>query len=226
MGLEIMNKIVVDKEIITVKDAETYLDIRLEKVTINCLGKNLLIINAKENLNLNIFLTDNSFVEILVYNKAKMGDNKIQITQENNTTINYYEAFSSKGDTKVSLKNIVNGDNNKSNIKFRCLSNKYNVQLNICAEALKHTKNNDITEDIKGINNGGNIVVEPIMEINTHDILANHFVTIGSINKDYLFYLESKGIKESTAKKIICDGFLKSIFSKYQDILFGGEDNE
>ncbi|MEG0977233.1 MAG: SufD family Fe-S cluster assembly protein, partial [Bacilli bacterium] len=69
-----------------------------------------------------------------------------------------------------------------------------------------------VEELIKGINNGGNINILPNMEINTFEVVANHFVTIGNIRESDLFYLKSKGIAEFVAKELILSGFLKSIF--------------
>ena len=49
------------------------------------------------------------------------------------------------------------------------------------------------------------------MFINSNEVIANHNSTIGNINKDYLFYLNSKGIDNDEAKKLIILGFVKSI---------------
>ena len=51
------------------------------------------------------------------------------------------------------------------------------------------------------------------MFIDSNDVIANHNSTIGNINKDYLFYLNSKGIENDNAKKLIISGFLKSILN-------------
>ena len=221
-----MNKIVVDKEKLTVTDVASNLDIKPCNLTIDCFGKNLLIIKNKNNLNLNIIMEDNSFLDILIYNMDKLGNNKVVITQNNNTTINYYEAFQSKDLTSEDITNVLLGNNNQSNLKIRCISKNKNIKINVLAEALKNTKNNEITEDVKGINDGGKITIQPNMEINTQEIMANHFVTIGGISKDNLFYFQSKGISLPKAKELILEGFLKGIFTEYQDILWGGEKNE
>ena len=150
---------------------------------------------------------------------------QIQIEQSNNTTINYYEAFISKDITNYNIINKIKGNNNKSNIKLRVISKDKNINLNVLARVFDKTIDNDILEDIKGINDGGIITVEPNMEINTNEVMANHLVTIGNITKEYLFYLESKGINENMAKEIILKGFLNGIFKEHIDILTGGEEN-
>ena len=52
------------------------------------------------------------------------------------------------------------------------------------------------------------------MFIDSNDVIANHNSTIGNIDKDYLFYLNSKGIDNETATKLIVDGFLKSVLKE------------
>ena len=225
MGLEIMNKIVIARENYSLVDTIGILDIFGNNVTLNCQGNNTLYIKNKENLNLHIILENNSHVDIFLYSLNKKDNNEVIIEQSNNTTINYYEAFKSKDITNYHIINKIKGNNNKSNIKLRVISKDKNINLNVLAIVSEKTIDNDILEDIKGINDGGIITVEPNMEINTNEVMANHLVTIGNITKEYLFYLESKGINENMAKEIILKGFLNGIFKEHIDILTGGEEN-
>ena len=220
-----MNKIVIARENYSLVDTIGILDILGNNVTLNCQGNNTLYIKNKENLNLHIILDDNSHVDIFLYSLNKKNNNEVIIEQSNNTTINYYEAFTSKDITNYNIINKIKGNNNKSNIKLRVISKDKNINLNVLANVYDKTIDNDILEDIKGINDGGIITVEPNMEINTNEVMANHLVTIGNITKEYLFYLESKGINENMAKEIILKGFLNGIFKEHIDILTGGEEN-
>lgn len=220
-----MNKIVIARENYSLVDTIGILDISGNNVTLNCQGNNTLYIKNKENLNLHIILENNSHVDIFLYSLNKKDSNEVIIEQSNNTTINYYEAFTSKEITNYNIINKIKGNNNKSNIKLRVISKDKNINLNVLAKVFDKTIDNDILEDIKGINDGGIITVEPNMEINTNEVMANHLVTIGNITKEYLFYLESKGINENMAKEIILKGFLKGIFKEHIDILTGGEEN-
>lgn len=220
-----MNKIVIARENYSLVDTIGILDIFGNNVTLNCQGNNTLYIKNKENLNLHIILENNSHVDIFLYSLNKKDNNEVIIEQSNNTTINYYEAFKSKDITNYHIINKIKGNNNKSNIKLRVISKDKNINLNVLAIVSEKTIDNDILEDIKGINDGGIITVEPNMEINTNEVMANHLVTIGNITKEYLFYLESKGINENMAKEIILKGFLNGIFKEHIDILTGGEEN-
>lgn len=221
-----MNKILIANPELAITDALNILDLKGDSLHLTCSGKNTVIIPDKETLNLDITLNDNSRLDLYVYSKYKSKDNKVTINQSNNTTLNYYEAFTTKNNTKIEFKNIITGNNNTSNIKLRCIANLKNVTINVLAIASKDTQNNNVVEDIKGINNGGKITIMPDMEINTHDIVANHFVTIGNISNQDLFYLESRGISEKNAREIILKGFIESLFQEYKTIFFGGGRDE
>ena len=69
-----------------------------------------------------------------------------------------------------------------------------------------------ITENLKGLKEGGNILIEPILEIDTNEVEASHFVTIGTYDEESLLYLNSLGIKENDAKKLLKKSFMLSIF--------------
>lgn len=221
-----MNKIIVDKELLEANNLEAILNIKGTSLKINCFGNNILIIKNDNVTNLEINLQDDSSLEIYIYNQNRNLNRNVKIEQNNNTKINYYEAYASNVDINESITNILKGNNNYSYIKLNCISFAKEIMVDVMAIGENKTKNNVITEDVKGINHGGKIMIKPNMEIATPDIMANHLVTIGPIMRDYLFYLASKGISESKANILILDGFIKGTFPKYKDELIGGEDNE
>lgn len=51
----------------------------------------------------------------------------------------------------------------------------------------------------------------PNLYIDEYDVIANHACSIGSINKEDLFYLMSRGLSEAEASKIVIMGFVKPI---------------
>lgn len=212
MGLEVMNNILIDKKEIVVENKVLRLEVIHDYLKITCKGKNKIFLENRSNINLELILEDNSSLELLVKNEKKCCKTNILIIQNNNSNFLYKDAFTSNDDTFLNIKNVLVGNNNKSEIKIRCISNKDNINIDILADVYKNTSDNVIIEDIKGINNGGNINILPNMEINTFEVVANHFVTIGNIRESDLFYLKSKGIAEFVAKELILSGFLKSIF--------------
>ncbi|MGR3178661.1 MAG: Fe-S cluster assembly protein SufD [Candidatus Anammoxibacter sp.] len=53
----------------------------------------------------------------------------------------------------------------------------------------------------------------PVLEIEADEIKATHGVTVGQVDKEQMFYLMSRGLNESDAKKLIADGFFESIIN-------------
>lgn len=51
----------------------------------------------------------------------------------------------------------------------------------------------------------------PILEIDADDVKCSHGATIGQLSPEEIFYLESRGITQNQAKKMICHGFLFEI---------------
>ena len=57
----------------------------------------------------------------------------------------------------------------------------------------------------------------PSLEIEADDVKASHAATVGKIDPDQLFYLQSRGIELKTAVRMIVDGFFDPILSKIDD---------
>jgi Fe-S cluster assembly protein SufD len=58
---------------------------------------------------------------------------------------------------------------------------------------------------------------KPGLEILANDVRCTHGATIGSIPPEQLWYLASRGISKSNAKKLITQGFLSQVTDKIQD---------
>ena len=57
----------------------------------------------------------------------------------------------------------------------------------------------------------------PGLEIEAKEVRASHGATIGTIDKEQMFYAESRGMSEKEAIKIITFGFLRPILDRLQD---------
>ena len=55
------------------------------------------------------------------------------------------------------------------------------------------------------------------MEIYADDVKCSHGSTSGNIDKDALFYLKARGIKEKEAIKMIIKGFLESVLKNIEN---------
>lgn len=58
---------------------------------------------------------------------------------------------------------------------------------------------------------------KPYLEILANDVLCTHGATMGQIDEEQLFYLESRGIERKTAQNLIINGFLHSLLDKISD---------
>ena len=94
------------------------------------------------------------------------------------------------------------------------------TKIIINVEVAKDTINNIALEDLKGINDGGLIHIEPNIKCYSNEVVANHLTTIGCLDKDMINYLMSKGISSCIAKTLLKKGF---IYSNINKEFFGGD---
>ncbi len=202
-----MNKIVLDKEENKLKNVQGIIEIK-NKQKIILEGNNKIILKGN---NIEITLLDNASLDLKIFKRNLKENSNIIINQYNNTNIILRYSLTSHKNININIIDKIIGNNNKSNLKLRCISYLNKIKVNIIESNQKNTYNNEIIENIKGITKKGKIEVLPNMEINTNEVIANHYVTISSISKDDLFYLMSKGLSKSLSEKIILKGFLKGI---------------
>ena len=55
----------------------------------------------------------------------------------------------------------------------------------------------------------------PQLEINCEDVKCSHGSTSGNLDKDALFYLQSRGIDALEAKQILIEGFINKLLSSF-----------
>ena len=76
-----------------------------------------------------------------------------------------------------------------------------------------------------GYQSNKNLIIDPSakaesmpgLEILTDDVRCSHGVTMSNIDKEQMFYLQSRGINQKDAKKIIIEGFLSSAVKRIAD---------
>ncbi len=54
----------------------------------------------------------------------------------------------------------------------------------------------------------------PMLEIDNNDVRCTHGATVGPVDPQHLFYLRSRGIPESTAKRMIVQGFFGDVLDR------------
>ena len=211
-----MNKIIVDKENnIEIKDNVVELDINVRNLIINIKGKVLVNeINLKENeeLNLTINIEPNSS---LIYNRFMIHDktnNKIIINQQNNSSAIFNYSFIAKDKCNLELNSNLEGNDNKTEIKVSAVTEQLgSAYVKSTAKTKEKIINNNLIESIKILLlNDEESVCIPNLLVSSNEVEVNHAATISSIDKDYLFYLNSKGISNSSAINLIKKGYLLS----------------
>lgn len=58
---------------------------------------------------------------------------------------------------------------------------------------------------------------KPELEIYADDVKANHGATVGRLDEDKIFYLESRGIPKATAEQLLSDAFVADVLMKIPD---------
>ena len=209
-----MNKLLVS-DIIDLENGEYTLKVNSKDLVVN-IKNNVTIYLINENLNkLDIMMQDNSNLKIYIFNKIWHNNLDVNINQVNNSKINFNMSYTNDSDSNIIINNYLDGNNNESIINTRCVSNIGNSKIIINVNVAKDTINNIAVEDIKGINNGGFVHIEPNIIVLSNEVEANHLTTIGSLDKDAINYLLSKGISNKYAKDLLLNGFIYSNMDNY-----------
>lgn len=179
-----MNKLLIDKKVINVVNECKDLQI---------------VIKPQENVILNFWADDLTNVNI-------------QVIQEDNSefTLNFASTISS--DAVININSVVKGSNNSCKINVCSIAKSGKGIFNVCSKVEENTKNNAVVEDLKGLNEQGEISFVPILEIDTDDVNASHFATVGYLDQNILFYLQNKGISLQSACELLKRNFIYNLF--------------
>ena len=139
-----------------------------------------------------------------------------------NSVIEFNVATIAKNSTNKKYKVRSNNNVYSSNTKIDCFGIsedvsliEYDVTSFIKKGAHKSRVNQNskillFDKESKGINN-------PILEIEENDVKANHGSSIGMIDEETLFYLTSRGIKESDARNLVSLGKINYLIEEVRD---------
>jgi hypothetical protein len=230
-----MNKLLIDKENnIEIKDNAIELDIKVKDLTLNIKG-NVLIneINKYDNeeLNLTINIEPKSsliYNRFILHNKA---NNKITINQDNTSNVSFNYSIIATDKVELTINSSLTGNDNETSIKVASVTeNKGKVIITSTADVLPKIENNNLLESIKILllNDEESICI-PNLLVSSNEVEVNHAATISGIPQDYLFYLNSKGLSNEAATKLIKNGYLINNLDINKEIkeqilgLIGGE---
>jgi len=60
---------------------------------------------------------------------------------------------------------------------------------------------------------------KPEMKIYNNDVICKHGTTIGSLNQEQVFYLNSRGLNKFEAEKILLQGIISEYISKNSPLI-------
>lgn len=172
--------------------------------------KVLNIINESNDLNIKV---NKDEMVILNYYNDNQESLNINTEQINDSYLIVNIASKVKQDIKVNINSMITGNNNRLVINVRVIGLENNGVYNVVAKVNENTQDNEVVEDLKSLIRDSQITLIPILEIDTNEVDAAHYATVGSFNNEELFYLKSKGIEESKAKDLLQKNFINSLFS-------------
>jgi Fe-S cluster assembly protein SufD len=93
------------------------------------------------------------------------------------------------------------------------------IVLNGVEKIERGMKNANAYQTLKGIimSDEARVEVNPILLIDEYDVQAGHGATIGKIEEQALYYLQSRGLTRSEAERLIINGFIKPIIDEIDD---------
>lgn len=207
-----MNKILVKEDNIVLDNEIVELEFKTLKCNLTIKGSVWIDdLNNNSLEELNITLLDGSK---LLYNKytKDIKNLKINILENNDTTLEFNYSLYQSIKASIILDSKVLGNNNKCSMNVYGVSDKDGViVVNATGSVLENIKDNDLLENIRilMLNDSENVIV-PNLLVGSNEVSVNHNATISSLDMNYLYYLNSKGLSYEEAKKLIVKGFLKS----------------
>ncbi|HKL43725.1 MAG TPA: SufD family Fe-S cluster assembly protein [Candidatus Absconditabacterales bacterium] len=133
-----------------------------------------------------------------------------------------------KKPVSVNLLNKINGSDSIVNVlmlSFIQSDNLFDIQGSI--KLGKNIQNSQGHLLEKNIVLGEKIKIKalPRLDVYSNNVKATHGVSIEKINKDNMFYLESKGLQEGVSKELIIRGNIKNILNQFTEISQEEKDN-
>lgn len=220
-----MNKIIVNRSEFELKDTNVLLTDFLEKnIDLHIYGNVCCgILKIPNDFVLTIYLHDYASLTLDILTHLNDTHNTIKIHTAYQAELNLDYACTFEGKNYLTICNYVESNETKTNIFVRAVEENGSLEIKAEGVILENTHSNVYLEDIKALTNQNNSVkVQPNLIVKTNSVVANHNATISNIDKQELFYLESKGLSLESATKLIKSGFLKGIL-KIEKLKTGGE---
>ncbi len=122
---------------------------------------------------------------------------------------------------KISIRNIFDAENGGGEITLKGVaSESASAACNGMIEITERGSgtNTYLTEDVLMLDPTAKIDAIPGLEIRTNDVKASHSATVRRVTPEDLFYFQSRGIDQSTARAMYVEGFLTELLERIPDI--------
>lgn len=196
-------------------------------------------INVDEKSSLNRFsiivdTNNNLVVNRVVNNKGKYISMQIDLTDNNvdsNEDINLeqdgalanvidgiYAIENASKNYKTNLNHNV--ANATSDAKIFAINNdEANISIYTDAYIKKGAIHTKTTQEGRIINLSSNCygIVLPNLHIDENDVEASHSCSVGSLNQDHIYYLESRGLLEDEARNVLIKGYFNPILQEIEN---------
>jgi Fe-S cluster assembly scaffold protein SufB len=170
----------------------------------------------------------------LIYNRFilhNQANNNITINQDNTSNVSFNYSLIATDKVELTVNSTLTGNDNETSIKVASVTEQNGkVIITSTADIKPKIENNNLLESLKILllNNEESICI-PNLLVSSNEVEVNHAATISGIPQDDLFYLNSKGLSNEAATKLIKNGYLLNNLEINKNIkeqimeLIGGE---
>ncbi len=164
-------------------------------------------------------LKDNSVLTLETIIELNNVTGNIKILSNENSRLFLQLGISLKNQNHFSIYNKLLKNYASSTIKLHLVGDlESHSIIKTTGEISLNTKGNEFLEDVKYLmEEKSHIECIPELFVSAEDCIANHFVTIGCISDEDIFYLNCKGISVDSARNLIRQSFLKSMFLREEE---------
>jgi len=170
---------------------------------------NLWITGNNSNLNIEIIENSNSHVQVSSFLENSNYRVEIQLNGENSTVDFSYSILSQK-ESRNQITVFHNASSTNSKVVCNGLSyKKAPIILDVNGTIPKSSKNCICNQDSKILElESSTSEIHPNLYIENYEVEASHSAYIGPFKKEYLFYLESRGIPLKEATELLVKSLL------------------
>lgn len=183
-----------------------------------------IFVDTTSSININRIVNNHGFyksMQLDLNNENVTSNENINMLQENANALIFDGIYATNNSVKKYQTNIIHiAKSCKSDAKIFAINNeKAHVSIYTDAYIKAGATSTNTTQEGRIINLSSTCsgIVLPNLHIDENDVLASHSCSVGSVNKDHLYYLESRGFTEKQAKNILILGYFNPLLKNIND---------